>query len=120
VNDVITINSGKHYLKVVASKGGFNMNYIDIKDNTNSVEELSDNRITIFPNPVIDRMNIRSSDFKYNKVEILNVSGAIVFEYYPPAYEQDSDFTLNLPNGVYFVKISNGKQFSLKKIVVNK
>lgn len=120
INDEITINSGKHYLKVVASKGGFNLNYIDIKDNTNGVEELSDNMVTIFPNPVIDKINIRSSNLKYNKIEILNISGAIVFNYCPPAYEQDSHFTLNLPSGVYFVKISNESQFTLKKIVVNK
>jgi hypothetical protein len=120
VNDVITINSGKHYLKVVASTGGFNLNYIDIKDNTNSVEELSDNILTVFPNPVIDKINIRSSDFKYDKIEILNVSGVVVFNYCPAADEQDSHFSLNLPNGVYLVKISNEKQFNLKKIVVNK
>ena len=120
VDDVITIASGKHYLKVVASTGGFNMNYIDIKDNTNGIEEVSDNMVTIFPNPVKDRLNIRSSNLKYNKIEILTVSGAVVFNYCPPAYEQDSHFTLSLPNGVYFVKISNGSQFNLKKIVVSK
>jgi hypothetical protein len=120
VDDVITIASGKHYLKVVASTGGFNINCIDIKDNTNGIEEVSDNMVTIFPNPVKDRLNIRSSNLKYNKIEILTVSGAVVFNYCPPAYEQDSHFTLSLPNGVYFVKISNGSQFNLKKIVVSK
>jgi hypothetical protein len=119
VNDLITINAGKHYLKVVASKGGYNMNYIDIASAT-GLDEVSDNSLTVYPNPVVDRMSIRSSNFNYDKVEILNSLGVVVYADRPANFEQESQISVNLPNGIYFVRISKGNQNRITKMVVNK
>jgi len=35
------------------------------------------------------------------------------------AYEPELHIQINLPNGTYFVKISNEKQFHLKKIIID-
>lgn len=116
--DFITIGSGKHYLKIKASKGGYNINYIDISDAATGIEQLSAEKTTIYPNPVSDEITINSADMKYNKVEIIDMRGNTVY------LKQVSDFTsvlktpVNFPDGLYVVKISNDKEFVIKKIIV--
>ncbi len=119
VSDLITIPAGKHYLKAVATKGGFNMNYINVSS-TVGLEGVNDNMLSIYPNPVVDRLNIQSSNFNYTKIEILTVSGTIAYVYCPSANEQESHLTVNLPNGLYLVKISDGCRNYIKKMIVNK
>ena len=118
LTDNITISSGKHYLKMVASTGGYNINYIDISSVATGIEQLTDEKTTIYPNPVLEEITINSADIKYNKVEIIDMRGNIVY------LKQVSDFTsllkipVNLPAGLYSIKISNDKEFVIKRIIV--
>jgi hypothetical protein len=114
----ITINQGKHYLKIVATNGGFNINYYDIKIET-GIRMINNDKIIVYPNPVSNEIIIRSADFRYNKVEIIDIMGNTVLHRLT-AYESELHIPVSLSNGMYILKISNDKQFQLKKIVIKK
>lgn len=117
----INISQGKHYLKVVATKGGFNFNYMDIqavKLGVNKVTAAPD--VYIYPNPVSNELIINSADFQFNKIEIFDSLGRLVMNK-TGVREPLVRIPVHLSNGLYFVKISNNSQHQLKKfIVVNK
>ena len=62
-------------------------------------------------------MIIGSADFRYNKVEIIDIMGKTVLSRLT-AHKPELHIPLKLPNGMYIVKISNGKQFQLKRIII--
>jgi hypothetical protein len=113
----ITISLGKHYLKVVATKSGFNFNFMDVQAKTLGVNDVTDADICIYPNPVSNELIINSADFQYNKIDIFDTLGKLVM-----SNTTDGEPVLRLPvhlsNGLYFVKISNATQYQIKKIVV--
>jgi len=115
----INIRQGKHYLKLVTPGSGFNINYCEItKVAVVGIENPHENEITISPNPVSKELIIGSTDFKYNKVEIIDIMGKTVLSKLT-ANESELHLPVNLPNGTYIVKISNEKQSHLKKIIVD-
>lgn len=116
----ITISKGRHYLKIIAATGGYNINYIDIKDPTSSIEQITDGSISIYPNPVSGKITITSADIQYNKVEILDMKGNIVLLKLLSDFKSELKMPVNLSNGLYLVKISDGNRFSIKKIVVKR
>lgn len=116
VDTELSIAQGKHYFKVVAVSGGFNINYFEI-DIPSGIEQVNDERIIIGPNPVSDKINIWSADFQYHTIEILDIMGRAVLQK-AIAYEPEFQLPVTLSNGVYYVKISNEKQFQLKKITI--
>lgn len=115
----VTIAQGKHYLKVVATKAGFNFNYMDIKDIQTGVEGVSETNVNIYPNPVSSELIISSTDFQYNKIEIFDAMGRMVMSR-ATAGEGVLRVPVDLPDGMYFVKISNKTQYQFKKIIVAK
>lgn len=74
-------------------------------------------RFSVFPNPATDQITIQA-DFAFSKVEIFNLGGASVFSAKIPE-KHEFKFNVNLPNGVYALKISNNATFGIKKIVIN-
>jgi hypothetical protein len=114
----LTAGQGKHYFKVVATTGGFNINYYDIKNIETEIRMLNNDDIKIYPNPVSNEMIIRSVDFRFNKVEIIDIMGNTVLLKLT-VYKSELHMPVNLSNGMYIVKISNEKQSQLKKIIIN-
>lgn len=112
----INISPGKHYLKLVATNSGFNINYCTITKSAVGLENLHDDGIMIYPNPVSKEMIIGSTGFRYNKVEIIDIMGKMVLSKLT-TNEPETHIQLNLPNGMYLVRISNDKQFRLKRIL---
>ena len=117
VTKSVSIDQGKHYLKVVATKAGFNFNYMDIQDKQTGIEEVSETNVNIYPNPVSNELIINSADFQHNKIEILDAMGRIVSSKLT-AGEPVLRVPVDLPDGMYFVKISNKTQYQFKKIIV--
>lgn len=113
----VSIAQGKHYLKVVATKAGFNLNYMDMQAIQTGIREVSDADITIYPNPVSNEIIISSADFQYNKIEIFDVNGNLVISKVT-AGEPVLHVPVHLSDGMYFVKICNKIQSQLKKIMV--
>jgi alpha-L-fucosidase 2 len=117
VNTDLNISTGKHFLKLSATKGGFNINYIDIKKKVTGINEANSDNFKVYPNPVSGELCIESADFEYNKIEITDIIGSIMLCRLI-TYEPKIHLSVGLPDGMYVVKISNNKQTHLKKIVI--
>jgi hypothetical protein len=85
------------------------------------VEELEEEgaAIDIYPNPSQGEFVIRSSEFMLDQIEISNVLGETVYE--------DKNINRNLyianhklPGGIYFLRITIGKNVITKRIIVNR
>ncbi len=113
----ISIPQGKHYLKFVAVKAGFNFNYFDVYKIQTGVPEIKGTNIRIFPNPVSEEMTINSSGFMHNQIEIFDATGNLVISRATEG-ETISSMPVHLANGVYVVKISNETQYQLERIII--
>lgn len=114
----MTIGHGKHYFKVVSGGNDFHINYIDFERNTTLIKEIKDEHVAIYPNPVSNEMIISSTVFRFNKVEIIDMSGQTVLSQVV-ARVPELHLRVNLPNGIYVVKISDGLHFQLRMIVID-
>jgi len=115
----ISIPKGKHYFKIVDVAGNFNINYIDIEKSFVSIIIPNRSNLVIYPNPATNKIVIKSSDFQYNKVEISDVMGRAIYSAYS-TYEPELLLPLNLNNGVYLLKLSNGKYSYSQRISIFK
>lgn len=118
VSKNIKIPKGKHYLKLVASVGGFNINYFEINNLTTGINEIHNDELTIFPNPISSEMIIQSQNFQYNKIEVIDILGKSVL-IKAITYEPELHLPVNLLKGMYIVKFSNEKQVQFKRIIVD-
>lgn len=90
-----------------------------VSDTTLSISEnLFENNIIIYPNPVSDTLhinNLMNSTFEINDVQIFDNLGRLVLK---QSVNNDIDIT-NLSKGIYFLKIKNieGSSF-IKKIII--
>ena len=89
-----------------------------------SVEDLViiDNMFELYPNPANDYLNIRlnSPQYKNTLMDIYAVSGALVLSLELPVYgEKRIDVSL-LPAGSYLVKLQQGNEVSVKKMIIVK
>ncbi len=118
VESSLTIPAGKHYLKLFAQQGGYNVNYFTLNKKTETgIEENKTGELEIYPNPAAHIINIKAADMVYTKAEIINNEGDIVMSISIPE-TSEIQLPAGLSNGIYFLKISNEKQFVVKKIVI--
>lgn len=113
----LKVGNGKHYLKIVAVKGGFNVNFFEIQKSFTGFNELTIDKLNVYPNPVSNKIVIKKVGFEYNKVKIIDIAGKIVMHKSTP-YKQEFHLPIHLANGMYTVKISNKNDSQIKKIVV--
>ena len=80
---------------------------------------VSDNSVSIFPNPTNGILNVTSiSDAT---VEVCDITGKeVLFQTTVSASKTQQINVSNLVNGVYVVKIYNNDFISIKKVVLNK
>lgn len=114
----INMSQGKHYLKVVVSKSGFNFNYMDIQEIKTGIIDVSDEKVSVYPNPATNELIISATDFQYNKIEVFDTMGKLLNSKLT-ACEPVMRVPIGLSDGIYFVKISNEMQYQLKKFMVN-
>lgn len=119
VVNTIKIEQGKHYFKIVAVTGGFNINYFNVQKVLTDISALKIDNIIIFPNPASNHIVIKSSGFQYNKVEVIEYLGKIVLSR-SVLYEPELRIPISLKNGAYIVKISNGLKYQEKRIIINR
>ncbi len=80
---------------------------------TLSVDESVASTFTIFPNPVNDKLNIRSSSI-IDKVEVFNIQGVLVSK----SLNQNFIQVKNLTSGIYLLKVYSENGIVNKKIIV--
>jgi hypothetical protein len=111
---------GKHYLKIVATKGGFNINWIDIvkKHIVTNIENINDIKIQVYPNPANDKLFISCLGFEYTKIEIFDMTGKNML--FSKNGHAEQSINLNLNDGVYLLVLSNSNQSLKQKFIINK
>lgn len=93
--------------------------------NPNGIEQyLLNSSVNIYPNPSAGKFNVSISlvNFNHINVQVINVLGQTVYSWNSdniPNSNYDLDLS-NQPNGLYFVKISDGTNSVVKKIMVNR
>lgn len=78
--------------------------------------------MNIYPNPLSSgalKLEWSNLQEEYVQVRILNLQGAEVFREVYPADQQRASLQLELPAGVYLVKLGNSSQQVLRKLVVH-
>ncbi len=82
------------------------------------------NDFEIYPNPIIDELNINiSENITIYKIQLVDMVGKVAFELDKPTTEINETIKLNLSeilNGIYFLKIYHQGGIYIKKIVIKK
>lgn len=111
----ITIPKGKHYFKIVTINGGFNINYFEIQKDFVSIKDEIRSNISIFPIPSLGEIIIKSPDFRFNKIEIIDMMGKVIMAK-SINYSPEIRLKANLNAGEYIVRLSNGRKTYSRKI----
>lgn len=85
-----------------------------------TVSSLTGNDIKVYPNPTHDNFFIKSRNISGElKVGIFDSSGRLIFS---EAYQSNGDFTkqfnVNIPKGIYIIKINSSKGIYNQKIII--
>lgn len=119
---VISLPKGSYNLRILANKGGFNLNWIEFRsDNITSIESIeSSNKIKVYPNPTqnIITINWKQKALKISSinVQITNAIGANITT--SILNGENMDFTA-LPSGIYFLELEIEGEKITKKIIKN-
>lgn len=84
------------------------------------VEELTQNGLSVYPNPSQGLLNIVSSLGAIDQVQLSDASGRIVREVYPNALDQVPLETSSLSQGMYFIRITQNGEHHFAKVLINK
>ena len=100
-------------------KDGLMFDDFHFEDYAEGIEEIqNDNLISVYPNPVNDQLSIKINKISSSQtIQITNYQGQVVYD---NKYFQDSYIdTKHLNSGLYFLRYSDTKSFTVKKFVVN-
>ena len=90
-----------------------NSHFLRLAEGTSPLTEKTIQNVQLFPNPVNSTLNI--TNLNNTKVEIFNVVGQRISTYDNATGNLNVDMTA-YPNGIYFVKMQNGKSVRTEKI----
>lgn len=77
-----------------------------------------DFRFKMYPNPSVDRLTIITDNTKFNSVLIIrDISGRVIYDTQLTVAGTQIGTEI-LPNGLYFVSISNGSQTDIQKLLI--
>jgi len=115
----VKVEKGKNRkLKVSFLGAGFNINWINFtKSVFVGVQNIDDEGFKIYPNPASQVLNIESVNLLFNKIEIFDLTGRILFSKKIES-QQKCQIAMKLADGNYYLKISNRKQYAIKQFVV--
>ena len=79
---------------------------------------ISDFGFRIYPNPTDGKFTLQISDFgfAFSDLKVINMLGQIVYQ--SENANPKSEINFNLPQGMYFLQMNDGKTISTQKIVV--
>ena len=116
---------------VVTKKDGSTSSFVisDIRNlNFSPITGLSDakqgtNKLTVYPNPVLDRLNLSLTDKTSERVQVdvFSIDGKLVYSQAINAQQSDN-LSLNVAGwnaGMYFVRINNGIESVTTKFTKN-
>ena len=92
---------------------------MNFNPNLASIEETTNNTFEVYPNPASDVVNIKFNDATNAAISVLNLAGKEVMTSTVNG-TQTSFSTSSLTNGVYLIKVSNGTDVQITKVIVRK
>lgn len=90
--------------------------YITV-DSTIGIDELLDNGLLVYPNPVADGMLSITSREKMSEIQILDFTGKLVLKIQPENKEARIS-TASFQKGIYLIKVSDSKGWTATKISI--
>ena len=90
-----------------------NENYIILENLFLSVDDLTINEVSIYPNPAKDIVSIKGVTTKINSVEVFNLNGKLVLE----TLNSNSFDVSDLNKGLYLVVVKNNRGKVVKKLI---
>jgi hypothetical protein len=88
--------------------------------NVGLTENNIENQFAVYPNPATDKVVVMLNNAnKDTQIQILNAIGQVVLTR-TNLTEKNELNTESLSKGVYFVRVSNGKESSTSKLIINK
>lgn len=105
------------YAKDTIAGSGYKITLIAHVSNTAVVNPLSNNTISVYPNPTKGSVNFSSSDAEISEVEILNVQGQLVLR--RSVHSNTANVNLsNFAAGIYYTKIITTKGTKIQKLLL--
>ena len=92
---------------------------MNFNENLAGIEETANNSFEVYPNPTSDVVNIKFTDATNASISVMSLSGKEVMTSTVNG-TQASFSTEGLSNGVYMIKVSNGTNVQMTKVVVRK
>lgn len=116
---------GTHYY-VCSPHAAFGMKGQIIVQVVSALDETkAGNGISVYPNPVIDHLNVQFNFSKSNvfEIKLFDLQGKMMKVLFPKAqvtgaFQQSFDLTKEIAPGVYVVNMTVGEESSFRKIVV--
>lgn len=122
----LKIEKGEHSFRVVANKGYFNINYIEFEFGPEvddyvrqtSVSKHLSQSIQIYPVPSINKLTINSGDFEFNRVNIIDISGRVIYHNLSD-YQSVMNLSFDLNAGTYIIQLIGRQKIISKKIIID-
>lgn len=101
------------------SKDGWMIDDFQVADVWQGVEEIENNNLVLlYPNPVKEKLSIKINQISpTQKIQIISYDGQVLYE--NNSFQDNYIDIKLLTDGLYFLKYSDSKSFSLKKFIVN-
>jgi poly(3-hydroxybutyrate) depolymerase len=111
----ISIPQGKHYLKLIATKAGFNINYMDVELPT-AINKVSEANTTIYPNPASDYLYIETKVNEVSVYKLTDISGKEMLTGY---IKNNGRIDINsLHSGIYLLNLHNSLGSEVIKTII--
>ncbi|MBN2486005.1 MAG: discoidin domain-containing protein [Bacteroidales bacterium] len=115
------LGAGQQTLRLYAQAGGFNINWFEIsaglKEAGESLNTESTISFNVFPNPVVDELNLLGN-MPVRNVSIFNVAGKLVYnETYNEYLTEVTVATGNLESGIYFIRAEGETSAVTRKFI---
>ena len=75
--------------------------------------------IAIYPNPSKNHKVTINSTIVIDDIQLISVNGQLIMEIKNPVFNNNSYSVENLPQGFYFLRLSNENQSTIRKIIIN-
>ena len=86
---------------------------VSIPEDTNTVREIADDQVKIYPNPADDFIKIDPDTYQFDQAEIKDVLGKT----YPVNIKNNQIDVSFLPAGTYFLELKNAQYKSIKQFI---
>jgi hypothetical protein len=113
---------GKDNFLAVCDWGSHSINFLDLSQFSVN-ENLSSEKIKLYPNPSNGKFKIELADIASNNVEIFifDLPGRLIYSENINIYSNklNKELRLSLKTGAYIVKIKDGMNIYTKKLMIN-